>query len=328
MITEEDVDNYVKEIFAYYGPFYVADESKTVVAEGDIVNVDYVGKLDGVAFDGGTAASQNIDVSGNCMAGGYTAFIDGFTTGLLGAEVGAVVDCDVTFPEDYSNTDLAGKAVVFTFTVNAIQREMAVEEMDDAFVQTNFAMDSVDAFFASVRETLESDSAYYKMQDANMDIQQYLLDNCTVDIPADYFADLMTAYKNAFVWQNCDGDEAQLEEFLNTNYNYTVEQAEEEWREYLTLSVKLEFILDVIAQEMGVELDAEAYESDLAETLSYYGLTSADEIYESAGYGDVAYGEKMLKQMHLQSDLLEKLVETATITVAEPVEESTESISE
>jgi len=68
VITEEDVTDYVKQIFDYYGPFYVADESKTVVAEGDIVNVDYVGKLDGVAFEGGTAPNQNIDVSGNCMA--------------------------------------------------------------------------------------------------------------------------------------------------------------------------------------------------------------------------------------------------------------------
>jgi len=328
VITEEDVTDYVKQIFDYYGPFYVADESKTVVAEGDIVNVDYVGKLDGVAFEGGTAPNQNIDVSGNCMAGGYTTFIDGFTTGLLGAEVGTEIDCDVTFPEDYGNADLAGKAVVFTFTVNSIQREITLEEMDDAFVQNNFGEESVDAFVASVKETLEADSAYYKMQDANTDMQQYLLDNCTVEIPADYFADLMTAYKNAYVWQNCNGDESKLEEFLSSNYNVTLEQAEEEWREYLTLSVKLEFILAVIAEEIGMELDTEAYESDLAETMSYYGLTSAEEMYVSSGYGDASYGEKMLKQMHLQSDLLEKLVETAVITVAEPVEESTESVSE
>jgi len=321
VITEEDVDHYVREIFAYYGPFYVVDETKTVVEEGDIVNVDYVGKLDGVAFEGGTAPNQNLDVSGNCAAGGYPTYIDGFTAGLLGAEVGSEVDCDVTFPENYGSADLAGKAVVFTFTVNAIQREMTFEEVDDAFVQENFSMETVDAFVASVRETLETDSVYYKMQDSNTDVQQYLLDNCTVEIPADYFADLMTAYKTAFVWQNCNGDEAQLEEYLSTNYNYTIDQAEEEWREYLTLSIKLEFILSAIAEEMGVELDVDAYESDLADTLGYYGLATADALYESAGYGDVAYGEKMLKQMHLQSDLLEKLVETATITVAEPVEE-------
>ena len=330
-ITEEDVEDYVKEVFEYYGPFYVADETKTVIEEGDIVNVNYVGKLDGVAFDGGSAENQMIDVSGNCAAGGYTTYIDGFTTGLLGAEVGTEVDCDVTFPENYGNEDLAGKPVVFTFTVNSIQREIAFEEMDDAVVQANFNVESVEALYANIREGLTSDSEYYKMQDINEDIQQYLLDNCTVDIPADYFADLMQAFRNTYVWQNCNGDEAQLEEYLNTNFGYTVEQAEEEWREYLTLVVKLEFILGTIAQEMGVELDEEAYEADLAERVSYYNLETAEPIFESYGYGDVAYGERMLKDMHLQSDLLEKLAETAVITIAEPVEETvptTETVTE
>lgn len=320
-ITEEDVEDYVKEVFDYYGPYYVVDETKTVIEEGDIVNVNYVGKLDGVAFDGGSAENQVIDVSGNCSADGYSTYIDGFTTGLLGAEVGTEVDCDVTFPENYGNADLAGKAVVFTFTVNSIQREMAFEEMDDTFVQNTFYIQTVEEFYASIREGLVSDSEYYKMQDGNTDIQQYLLDNCTVEVPADYLADLMEAYHNAFVWQSCDGDDTQLEEYLSTNYGYTVDQAEEEWKEYLTLNIKLEFILGAIAQEMGVELDAEAYETDLADTLSYYGLDAVEVLYEANGYGDAAYGEKMLKQMHLQSDLLEKLTETAVITIAEPIEE-------
>ena len=327
-ITEENVEAYVKEVFTYYGPFYVADETKTVVAEGDIVNVDYVGKLNGVAFEGGTAPNQNIDVSGNCAAGGYTAYIDGFTTGLLGAEVGTTVDCDVTFPENYGNAELAGKAVVFTFTVNSIQREISFEEMDDTVVQENFGVASVEEFYATIREGLVSDGEYYKMQDSNEDIQQYLIDNCTVDIPADYFADLMQAFRNFYVWQNCDGDDAKLEEYLTTNFGYTLDQAETEWKEYLTLLVKLEFILGAIAEDMGVELDMEAYEASLSEYVAYYGLENAEPVFESYGYGDVAYGERMVKNMHLQSDILEELTETAVVTIAKPVEESTESVTE
>jgi len=327
-ITDEDVEAYVKEIFTYYGPFYVADETKTVVSEGDIVNVDYVGKLDGVAFEGGTAPNQNIDVSGNCAAGGYTSYIDGFTTGLMGAEVGTTVDCDVTFPENYGSAELAGKAVVFTFTVNSIQREISFEEMNDTIVQENFGAASVEEFYTTIREGLEGDSEYYKMQDSNEDIQQYLIDNCIVEIPADYFADLMKAFRNFYVWQNCNGDETKLEEYLTTNFGYTLDQAETEWKEYLTLLVKLEFILGAIAEDMGVELDMEAYEVSLAEYVAYYGLENAEPVFESYGYGDVTYGERMVKNMHLQSDILEKLAETAVVTIAEPVEESTESAAE
>ena len=330
-VTDEGVETYLVEWFEYCGPFYTADETKTVVAEGDIVNVDYVGKLDGVAFDGGTAPDQNIDVSGNCAAGGGTSYIEGFTAGLLGAKVGTEVDCDVTFPENYGNEDLAGKAVVFTFTVNSIQREMSFEEMDDEFAKTHVGAESVEAMYEMVRKGMEEENAYYKMEDSTKDIQQYLLDNCTVEIPADYFADRLEAYRNMFINQFCEGDESKLEEVLSTEYQMTVEQAEESWKETVTTEVKTEFILGAIAREMGMELDTDRYESELSEYVAYYGLESADALFESYGYGDVAYGEKRMKEMHLQSDVLEKIAETAIVTIAEPVEEiveSTEMVSE
>lgn len=324
-VTDEEIEAYIRDWFDYYGPFYVADETKTVIEEGDIVDVDYVGKLDGVAFDGGTASGQMIDVSGNCSADGTSSYIDGFTAGLLGAEVGSVVDCDVTFPESYQSADLAGKAVVFTFTVNSIQREITFEEIDDEFAQNYAGTNSVEEMQTVVREGLTEEYDYYKKEEQSAAIQQYLLDTCTVDIPADYFADLMEAYRNVFIWSYCDGDETQLETFLSENYGYTVEEAEDTWREALTISVKLDFILGTIAEELGVELDTEAYEADLAEFVSYYSLESTEPLFESYGYGDVVYGEKRMKELHLQSDVIDKLAEKAVITIAEPVEETVES---
>ena len=142
-MDDQKVKDYFKQMFDNYGPFYTADPDKTTVEEGDIVNVDYVGKLDGTAFNGGTAQNQNIDVYQNASATG-TGYIDGFTDGLKGASVGDVIDCDVTFPDDYGNTDLAGKAVVFTFTVNSIQKEMTIDDVDDAFAKEQFQVDTVD----------------------------------------------------------------------------------------------------------------------------------------------------------------------------------------
>ena len=100
-VTDQDVLDYVEKIFTQGGPFYTADPDKTTVEEGDIVNVDYVGKLDGEAFSGGTAEDQNIDVSNNSSTSG-SAYIDGFTDGLIGASVGDVIDSNVTFPDDSS----------------------------------------------------------------------------------------------------------------------------------------------------------------------------------------------------------------------------------
>ena len=174
-VTDEDVKQYVVDWFQYYGPFYVVDETKTVIGEGDIVDVSYVGKLDGVAFDGGSAENQIIDVSGNCAAGGGTTYIDGFTAGLLGAEVGSEIDCDVTFPENYGNEELAGKAVVFTFTVNSIQRPITFEEINDDFAKEYAGTENVNEMYEMVKEGLIEENTYYRIQEISTGIQEYLI---------------------------------------------------------------------------------------------------------------------------------------------------------
>ena len=90
--------------------FYVKKNEGTV-ADGDTVNIDYVGKKDGVAFEDGTAEGYDLTIGSN-------SFIDGFEEGLIGVEIGSTVDLNLTFPENYTSEELAGKAVVFTVTVN------------------------------------------------------------------------------------------------------------------------------------------------------------------------------------------------------------------
>ena len=97
---------------------------------GDCVNINYVGKLDGVAFTGGTASNVPLFISD--YKNGY---IPGFTEGIIGHSVGETFDVNVTFPENYGATDLAGKAVVFTMTLNSIYdltlTDKTVEEYKD-----------------------------------------------------------------------------------------------------------------------------------------------------------------------------------------------------
>lgn len=319
-VTDEDVEDFFKQWFEYNSPFYTADDTKTVIEEGDIVDVDYVGKLDGTAFDGGSAENQVIDVSGNCMADGSTGFIEGFTDGLMGASVGEIVDCDVTFPENYGNTDLAGKPVVFTFTVNAIQREMTIDEVDDSFAEKYAGQKTVEGMYDMIRENMETEAEQNKENQINTLIHTYLLENCTVEVPADYLADLFEAYRSSFIAQNCGGDESQLESYLNTNYGYTVEQAEEEWKTETEGQAKLEFIFQAIAEKEGIELDQEGFDTEINDMMTYYGLSDASTIYESYGYGDAVYGERYMKILYVSNSALEKIRETAVITTDIPEE--------
>ena len=206
-VDDREVKTTFAEMFTNYGPFYKADPDKKTIEEGDIVDVDYVGKLDGEAFEGGSAKNQKIDVYKNASVTG-TGYIEGFTEGLKGASVGDVIDCDVTFPEDYGNAELAGKAVVFTFTVNSIQKEMTLEDVDDAFAKEQFQVETVDEMYGVVRDSLEQQAEYLKQRDTYMALQSYLVDNCTVEVPEDYLMARVSDYKNQYIMYYCGGDES------------------------------------------------------------------------------------------------------------------------
>ena len=136
-ITEADVDAQIESELNYYVQYanmydYEAVPDKTVVEDGDMVNIDYEGIKDGEAFAGGTAKGAYLEI-------GSGSFIDGFESGLVGHSVGEAVDLNLTFPENYSSTDLAGQAVVFHVTINSIHdaSKQIVPEFNDEFIKDN-----------------------------------------------------------------------------------------------------------------------------------------------------------------------------------------------
>ena len=120
-VTKEQVEDYALSMAQYNAQPVYKDTNKKTVEEGDIVNIDYEGKKDGEAFEGGTASGYHLEI-------GSDNFIDGFEDGLIGAKVGQTLDLNLTFPENYPSTDLAGAAVVFTVKVNKIVKEFLIKE--------------------------------------------------------------------------------------------------------------------------------------------------------------------------------------------------------
>lgn len=327
-VEDADVNDYFSQMFSYYGPFYTVDESKTTVEEGDIVNVDYVGKLDGTAFDGGTAENQNIDVYNNSAAGGANGYIDGFTEGLKGASVGDVIDCDVTFPEDYGQEDLAGKAVVFTFTVNSIQKEITIDDIDDAFAKEQFQAETVDDMYAQVRAYLESTASNTRESDIYNAIQNYLLDNCTVEVPEDYLAARVNDFETQFVQNNCGGDASQLESFISTNYGRTLEEARLEWESGMIQNISLEFIMEAIAKAENIEIDEDGFASYVQNVAGNNGYESTEDLYKYYGYDDAAYGEQYMRQIYLDNMALQSIKDNAVVTEVTQEAESVEPTEE
>ena len=122
-----------------------------VTAWGDYVVMDYVGKLDGVAFGGGTALEQTIELSQT------NGFIPGFVEGIVGLTPGKMTEVPVTFPEDYGNTDLAGKAVIFEMTVHYIVGNPGLTD-DFVTTYTDGVVTTAEEFRIKLREDMESEA--------------------------------------------------------------------------------------------------------------------------------------------------------------------------
>lgn len=321
-VSREDAIAYFEEMFAYNGPYFVDDESKTVIGEGDIVRLNYTGYLDGVAFDGGAATDQYIDVSKNASADG-TGFIEGFTDGLMGRSVGETVDCDVTFPENYVSSDLAGQDVVFTFEILAIAKEVTLEDVDDAFVQREYDVESLEAMYDDLEEALAVSAANTKVSDIYTAMQDYVLANCTVDVPEDLVEARVDAYENHFVTYYCGGDSTQLDSFLSMYYGVTADEARAQWKEGILADTKLEFIMLAIAEKEGIELVEEEYAAYVTDFVAYQGYQDEAALYEDFGYGDANYGEEYMRNIFVANSVMEFINDNAVVT-EKSVSETTE----
>ncbi|MCR5502642.1 MAG: trigger factor [Lachnospiraceae bacterium] len=123
-VTDEEIQERLDSLVASYKTYEEVTD-RDDVRNGDIANIDYEGKKDGVAFEGGTAKGYDLGI-------GTGTFIPGFEDGLIGMKVGETRDVPLTFPENYGNADLAGQDVIFTVTVNGLKIEKETV-LDDAF---------------------------------------------------------------------------------------------------------------------------------------------------------------------------------------------------
>ena len=154
-VSDDDINDYIDS--NVLSSFATTNEVKDrAAADGDTVNIDYVGRIDGVAFDGGDTKGNGAD-----LTLGSGTYIDNFEDQIVGHTPGETFDVTVTFPEDYGNEDLNGKEAVFETTLNYI-KESVTPELTDDWVKENLgesmSLNSVDELKAFVKSTMLYDN--------------------------------------------------------------------------------------------------------------------------------------------------------------------------
>ena len=276
------------------------------VADGDTVNIDYVGRIDGEEFEGG---SGNYD-----LEIGSGSFIEGFEEGLIGAEIGSEIELPLTFPEDYY-AEMAGKDVVFTVTVNYKKESPEVSD-DLIYGLTDGEYKTVDEYRAYEKEKLEEQAAESQKSEAYNELMTQLYNTFTINsLPEDLIEYSMTSARNQYL---------QMAQMYGMSYEdmisaYGVDQATFEGylRQDVEASLKQEMILSAIAEEEGLSVSEEEYKEGLQKYAETYGYDSPEQFEE-------AYSKSDIETSLLMNKVIELVYDNAVITETEPATEDLE----
>ena len=308
-VSDEEVEEEIKTRISFSDEGSETFEEGTV-EEGDVANIDYEGKKDGVAFDGGTYEGYDLTI-------GSGTFIPGFEEGLVGAEIGSTIELPLTFPEEYGNEELAGQDVVFTVTINSVTR---YKELDDELAAALSDGEAEDA--ASYRELVKSelfkDASDTRDEDTRQELASMAIANCTFsEFPEDLVA-YDVAEMKAYYTSMASMYGMELADFMAGMYGLTEEQFDQIADLSVRQALMQEFALNQIAEEEGLaeeETLKKAYD-DLA---AQYGFENGDELIAT-------YGESSVRNAAVNDLVLDFLMESAIIT--ESADSGVESIAE
>ena len=190
--TDADVESVIKDELRNHGTLTVKEDQ--TIELNDTAVFDFLGTVDGVAFDGGKAENYELVI-------GSGQFIPGFEDQMVGMKAGETKDVNVTFPEAYPAAELAGKAAVFAVTVHEV-KTMVLPELTDEFVKTlNPECNTVEDFKNVKKAAIELAKAKAETERQMDDLFGQILENTKVDLPQVIVDDYANNFKAQYVEQ-------------------------------------------------------------------------------------------------------------------------------
>ena len=325
-VKDEDVESNIMSLLPYYGITGIEIKDRDTVQKGDYVKVDYTGYLDGEAFDGGSATDVMLDVDKNYDVTNQNSYIDGFCDGMVGSKVGSEISTDVTFPDNYSEK-LGGKKTTFKIKIKGIYGPITMDTLTDDMVADAFSAQNISTkkdLKEYVRKVMENQTKNSKSQATINEVENYMIENSTVDIPEDYMDARMGEYQAMFERDNLT-DTQTMDDYLKTN-NTTLDDLKKSWKTSLEKQIKVEFIFGRIADLEDIQITDDDFKQfvDYLASSGNSQMTTESELYDYYGNGNQEDGKRMLRQQYRINKAISYVVEQANVTI-EPETESTEN---
>lgn len=242
------------------------------VADGDKVNLNFEGFVDGVAFEGGKGEDYPLTI-------GSGSFIPGFEEQLVGAEIGKEIDVNVTFPEEYQSADLAGKPAVFKCTVLKIT-EKVLPELNDEFADDVSEFSTLEEYKADIRKNLE----VKKEEKAKTEKENKVIDAIIADSEIEIPEPMLRAQQEQIVdefAQRLQSQGLSIDQYF-AYMGSTREKMVEESKDQADKRIRTRLVLEEIVKAENIVATEEDFDTELGKLAEAYGtdIDTVKKIFE------------------------------------------------
>ena len=294
-VSEDGIEDYINS------RLLVGTITNRPIKKGDVADIDYVGKKDGVAFEGGTASGYKLSI-------GSGGFIPGFEDGLVGVNVGETVDLNLTFPENYRNTAMAGQEVVFTVTVNSIEGSAEYATVTpEEMAEMGLPYKTKEEVWEAGKRAMEENAEETYTANARSAVVRKVVEESTVQSIPEYLIEEEAQNYNRYIESLAKSMyDMDLETFVTSAYGVTMEQYNSQMNEMFTETIKQYLVMEAVARAEKMEITEEMIAEKADEEATEYGYASGEELIADVGFA--TYRMSIVQNM-----VIERLMEVATV---------------
>ena len=294
-IEDADIESYINSNYLTGG---ITDRA---VDTGDVVNIDYEGKEDGVAFEGGTASGAELEI-------GSGSFIAGFEEGLIGVMPGDTTELNLSFPENYQSSEHAGKEVVFTVKVNSIAYSVEYANVtSDDMKRLGLPYSSKEELWEAAKTELEQNAEdTFEANKTSAILNQSLSESTIKEVP-EYLVEEEIQNYEIYMESMCQMYYGMsCEDYLTQSQGIALADFEEDIRSDCEQTVRQYLLVEALARAEGIEITDEMIREHAAEDIEGYEGYTVDTYLDEVGY-------TTYRMFVLQEALVERLLEIVSV---------------
>jgi len=244
-VTEHEIEHAIHHLLEDNAKFESVERE---VKNGDNVLIDFIGFIDNVEFDGGSAQNYPLEI-------GSHSFIEGFEEQLVGHKKGEVVDVNVTFPENYHAEEFKSKPATFKVTINEV-REIQLPTLDDNFISNATEFETVEEYKKDLTAHIQTMKQNEQKSEFEFNMREELVKNTEIAIP-DVMVENMLGHDMRRMNTALEAYKITLEQYLASMGIASVDEYMNQMRERTIKSIKARYIYRKIIEENNLKVSEE-----------------------------------------------------------------------